>query len=252
LELDPNQPVALAAHAAKLFFADGEYQSALDIFHDLLKRFPNNDAVVSNAGNPLSAIGRHDLALRLYQMRVELDPLSPRTHTGVGQQLFFLGRFAEAEKAFTRSRALGGRVYPWSVSAAMYQGDSEGAERYLEMVMADWPDLPWMGHMAAIDLANIEGDMVRAGHHAHSLIDLAKTTFVPEGPKSVAYYVLGDASWVTALSQSLADREYVTLLLLRVPSVPKLSQEPEYQELLRSVGLDDESVAELHVQEWPL
>ena len=96
---------------------------------------------------------------------------------------------------------------------------------------------------------------------AQSLLDLAETKRVPDNAKSNAYYVLGNEAWVAALEQALANPSYRLLQDIREPSaissqalfqnIRARFYEPEYRRLLRSVGLDNQSVAKLHVQDLP-
>jgi tetratricopeptide (TPR) repeat protein len=252
LELDPDEPVALAVQATTLFFADREYQAGLDAFHDLLARFPNNIDMLYFAWEAFKTIGRSDLALRLGERAVELDPLSWLVLGTHGIALLSNGRFAEAEAFFLRGRKIDGRLWPQAAYAAFFQGDLEKAERYMETFLADWDQEQqpgvWSNLEVAMNFAYTIGETERAKRLAQSLLDLAETKHVPDNAKSNAYYVLGDESWVTALGQALANPSYLLLSQLRVPPA---FHEPEYQELLKTVGLDDQSVAKLHVQDLP-
>ncbi len=252
LELDSDEPVALAVQATTLFFADREYQAGLDAFHGLLARIPNNIDILYFAGEAFKTIGRNDLALRLGERAVELDPLSWLVLSTHGIALLSNGRFAEAEAFFLRGRKIDGRLWPGAADAAFFQGDLEKAERYMETFLADWDQEQqpgaWSNLAVAMNFAYTIGETERAKRLAQSLLDLAETKRVPDNAKSNAYYVLGDESWVTALGQALANPSYLLLSQLRVPPA---FHEPEYQELLKTVGLDDQSVAKLHVQDLP-
>ena len=61
----------------------------------------------------------------------------------------------------------------------------------------------------------------------------------------MAYFVLGDEAWLQALQHAMDQRDYLTLMFLRSPSISEISTEPRYLELLESVGLDDASIAKL-------
>ena len=210
-------------------------------------------------------IGRNDLALRLAERSVELDPLSGLTQGELGELLQRNGRPAEAEAWFLRGRKTDGRLYGGAAFAALFQRDLEKAKRYSKTHLADWDwehqQGEWMGFDYAMRFAYFAGETEQARRLAQSLLDLAETKGVPDSAKSNAYYVLDDESWVTALGQALASPSYRVLQYIREPSaiashtlfqnIRMRFYEPEYRELLKTVGLDDESVAKLDVQDLP-
>jgi adenylate cyclase len=97
LELDPDNPRALAAVAAEKAFPGMDFQGAARDFERALALEPTDPEVLRRAGTFAAAIGRFDVAARLGEFAVERDPLCTLCIYWLGQTYLFAGRLDDAE-----------------------------------------------------------------------------------------------------------------------------------------------------------
>ena len=257
LEVDPNQPDALAVHATQLFFVDRAYQASIDVFHDLLARFPNHEAVVSNAKNPLVAIGRFDLSLRLGERLVELDPLSAFAYSQLAMQFMWVGRLVDAEAAQLRVSELSGTLHPSLIDIALRQGDLGKAREYLQRLGAEAGTASPLYLAGWKSVRHAEGDSEEAKRIAERLREMTRADYVPPFILPEAALVVDEESWVEIARKAIVAGHFGALNFLRgaaavpAPDGNDVADDPAYQALLRSVGLDDASVETLIVPDLP-
>jgi TolB-like protein len=256
LSLDPEQPEALSVRATKRFFVDRDYQGALDEFHRHVARFPSNIALLSNYRNPLTTMGRTDLAIQLAERIVELDPLSPFSYLQYALQLEDSGRFAEAIEAFRTMRTLAPSSFPDEGSSLFGRSDDPNERAWwladLERIVGDAPS---RYHRTAALYFFTTGEMERAREHADKAMETGKG-FMSGRVESNLLWVMGEIDGSTArMRRSLAEREYRALVNLRwLRTLARRSTPADatiIDELLADVGLDEASASELVVQPFP-
>jgi predicted alpha/beta superfamily hydrolase len=61
-----------------IFFREEEYEKALDIFHKMHELYPEGLMCYDRLGSVYYKLGQHDLAIKYYQMFLEIEPGNPR------------------------------------------------------------------------------------------------------------------------------------------------------------------------------
>ncbi len=103
LELDPEQPLALAAFGWVQRTDDHDWRGAVQSFRHALAVAPENAALMSDAAICFLNVGLVDEAIALASRAAERDPLNPKTHWSRGIVLTFAGKVAEAEAPYRRA-----------------------------------------------------------------------------------------------------------------------------------------------------
>ena len=108
----PNPNSALYLGKASLQLAQGNLDSALNIFDSILNIHPRNVVALMGKGRILHVKRRYTDALKIYQDVLRLSPkLRPDPRIGIGLCFWQLNCPNEAEKAWTRSSKLNPDLY---------------------------------------------------------------------------------------------------------------------------------------------
>ena len=83
---------------ANEYYHEKDYQSAVEIFENLIAQGQNNGYLYYNLGNALASSGRYDKALRIYNAFLERSPATSGVLNGRAAAYIGLGRFDEATK----------------------------------------------------------------------------------------------------------------------------------------------------------
>ena len=103
LELDPEQPVGLAAFGWVQRTDEHDWRGAVQSFRHALAAAPENVALMSDAAICFLNVGLMDEAIALASRAVERDPLNPKAHWSLGIVLTNAGKPAQAEAPFRRA-----------------------------------------------------------------------------------------------------------------------------------------------------
>jgi TolB-like protein/DNA-binding winged helix-turn-helix (wHTH) protein/Tfp pilus assembly protein PilF len=255
LVLNPDHPEARAFHGTILFFLDRKYQQSIDSFAELLNTHPNNTYCLYQYTFELETIGRLDLALQLTNRQIKLSPLDATAYTNQGRLYKRLGRYAEAVASHEQAEKLGKPSPTNLASVAFEQGNREALMTQLGRDIKDWSiNRNWRSLMQAT-LASLEGDLQR-------MRDIVRPLDKEEGVTSwliQRYYplMLGDTERALEYhSRALTNKEFFALngALGEVGEHlrhPEYYNHPKYKEMLREIGLDPASIAELKVPPFP-
>ncbi len=125
------------------YLVNGEKVKARSEIRELLRLAPNDHMVHAVAANIFRWDGLYDLALREYEIRIELFPqAAPEGYTGRGRLLTFQGRYAEAESEFRRGLELEpnhSALKTFLSIARYFRGNVMGASEMLHSVLQSNP-----------------------------------------------------------------------------------------------------------------
>jgi arylsulfatase A-like enzyme/Flp pilus assembly protein TadD len=137
--LDPYQ----ALFAARARANRKEYEPAEALYRKLLRRFPENTALLRGLASVQFDRGQFDLARETYARLIELDPLHAQHHAGSGDSSMSLGRTAEARAAWEAALVADPYfVKAWNNLGILDAkgGDFESAKSRFERILAIQPD----------------------------------------------------------------------------------------------------------------
>jgi serine/threonine-protein kinase len=104
LSLAPQDP-ALLAWAGNLALARGEGTQSVDLLRRAVALDPVNAQARGFLGGTLSVVGHQDEARTEYARMIELNPLAPYSHAGIGVTYLLEGKFEEAANAAQKDAA---------------------------------------------------------------------------------------------------------------------------------------------------
>ena len=105
LALDPTHRGALRSKIIERFYVDRDYQGAIDEFYQQVLSNPTTG--LGSYATLLKTVGKIELAVSLRQREVELNPLSPISHSGLASDLRDAGRLTESADSFRQAEHLG-------------------------------------------------------------------------------------------------------------------------------------------------
>lgn len=129
-----------------------DYDTALDLFQEVLQDHPDFADVHNRMGLCLAMLGRHVEALASFQQAVQLAPTYAEAHLNHGIVLTELGRHEEAQKAFDESTRLDtrdGTAFPSHVGNQIAVTHAKLGDLYL---VADRPSLAAQQYRAALEV----------------------------------------------------------------------------------------------------
>jgi TolB-like protein/Flp pilus assembly protein TadD len=103
LELDPEQPLGLAAFGWVQRTDEHDWRGAQESFRHALAAAPENVAIMSDAAICFLNVGLIEESVVLADRAAERDPLNPKAHWTRGIVLAFSGKLAQAEAPYRRA-----------------------------------------------------------------------------------------------------------------------------------------------------
>ncbi len=251
LERDPMQPVALGLSAMSLPIED-----SITELDALVRRHPNDDAVLFFYGSKLRQIGRFDLQLAVQDRIVALDPLSgiqlqARAHAQLGA-----GRLDLARHDAERAEQLGFPMAIFLLQIALLEGDLAGARSQGDRPAADWAVVPsfWRPINIAF-IAFAEGDVKGVGSALAAL--RAAPEELPRYPRCLIALLEGETEAALDFFQLALERGEpfafyeIQGTFLQRKLFPQFYASARYQDILRRFGVDEVSVAMLEIPPLP-
>ncbi len=240
LNIDPDLAEAHASLGTTRFFHEWDWLAAAGDFESCLEGNPGYVPGRRTYSMALSAVGRHEDALREAQEALALDPLSLSTMLNLGWTLFNARDYTaamdrcrqaiELAPGFSRAREL-------LALAHAHAGDFDAAAEQARAVMAlNEPGprrLAVCGHTFAM-----AGDMDEARATVTKLRDLATRRYVPALAIAFVSAALGKADTAFGWLERAFDEQDSLLVWLRVdPRLDNLRSDPRFQDLVERVGL---------------
>jgi serine/threonine-protein kinase len=238
LELDDTLAEAHTSLAFAKVQYDWDWPGAEREFQKALALNPNYATAHQWYSEYLSAMGRHDEALREIRRAQELDPLSLIIHAVVGRALYFARRYDEAAEQCRQTVELDpnfgvahlflGRIY---LAAGKYDEAVKELQEARRLaggtaVMAE------VVHALAVAGRRTEAEQLRAE------LEKMKDGYVTAGRLALISVALGDKDQAFMWLDKAYDERSDTLLFLKVePRFDSLRSDPRFAALLRRIGL---------------
>ena len=239
LALDETLAEAHTSLAAT-YVLDWKWNDAEKEFRRALELNPNDAQTHQWYGNLyLGPVGRHPEAIAELKRALDLDPLSLVINDDLGYAYFLAGEDGLAFEQYKKVLAMDSAFLPVHYHLMLYYRKHG---RYAEEVSEYIADETLAGRPAAA--ANIRR-LASQKEKLYEMIaqtggrlgDPANPTFSPFAVAQ-AYAVLGRKDLaLAALQKSVAQRETVAIYLKADPTWDPLRDSPQFQELLRTVGL---------------
>jgi TolB-like protein len=249
LELDPDQSEALAAKALMTLLLEKDWESAGELYQRAMISRENTIAMTGYAIFYLLAIDRIPDAIQLYTEAEKRDPL----RAGYKANLAYLHLWSgDAEAAILKARgALDLNPQHYFAVGAMVEayrlaGDCPAATEFLQSLPTALQHQPRIRMLAALcDAA--QGDLVKA---RETYRDVVETAPLYSGLTIAAELALrlGEVEEAIDLMERAVDSESWQQFYFRIRfrHDDAVKDHPRYLALLKRIGLDDESVAELN------
>jgi len=88
---------------AKFHISNGDYDTALAIYDDILENFPNNISTLKMKGIALSNLGQHENSLKQFYKILQHNPNDVLALAGMGLGFGYLGEYDEAKRYFDKA-----------------------------------------------------------------------------------------------------------------------------------------------------
>ncbi len=240
LRLDPDLAEAHTPLAAVLWLHDWEWEQAEAEFKRSLELQPTYPTANHWYAEFAMTMGRHEEALAGVKNSQDLDPLSLIINVAVGWTLYFGGRYDEAIQQLRRTLDLDPN-YPvthWILGLLLRQtGSYEPAITEGEKGVKLSGDSPLMRAALAHSLGTA-GSTKEAVQILEDLTKLAKEKYVAPYFFAGIHVGLGDKKRALEYLEKCYEEHSHWLIYLHIdPSMDPLRDIPEFQALVRRVGL---------------
>jgi TolB-like protein/Tfp pilus assembly protein PilF len=135
-ELDPGGADALFAEGVYRYYAQADYEAALESFQKARSLRPNDPEIMQHAGWVLRRLGRWDEAMELLDRAIQLDPRNASLIWNQGLNNYQLRRYGTGRSQFEIGISLDpNSILPWAFLPELElfsEGDSAAARRTLE------------------------------------------------------------------------------------------------------------------------
>ncbi|HEU4721331.1 MAG TPA: protein kinase [Gemmatimonadaceae bacterium] len=192
-------------------------------------------------GGFLSAMGRHEEAMRHARTAQSLDPLSPIIQTWVGLRHYFAGRYEQAIAEMRKALEIAPNFAPahWHLGMA-YEQAGRTAEGVAEAERALALDSASLAYLASVGHAYARAGRVREARATLARLAAAsRTRHVSAYHVAVVHVALGDtATALQWLERAIAERSPWIGYLNVDPRLERLRSSPRFQALVGQVWPD--------------
>jgi tetratricopeptide (TPR) repeat protein len=239
IALDGSLGEAYNSLAGCAFAYDWNWTAAERAFRRALELDPENVVAHIHYSQFLVVVGRKDDAGRTARRALELDPLSVNAANWLGTMLIYKREYTDAIDALNKALEMDRGFLPIYAGLALaYQGKGEmtRALDYAEKV-ASMTRLPLASSLRGW-LYALAGRQDEALMMLGELQELAKSMYVAALHFATIYCGLGDVeSWRTAMWAAYEERAGGLAFLRVVPVYDPMRSDPEYENLVRKIGL---------------
>ena len=240
LELDETLAEAHSPLGVTAMLYDRDWTEAERRFRRALELKPDYVPALLWYSLFLTVMGRHDESLPVIRRAAEIEPLSLIVHQGMVRSLHYAGRYEEAIEHCLRLLEMDpGFVTAYETMARPLcaLGRVAEAEAYAREGVAR--SGRWSLLLGALgQVCGLAGKTAEAHAILAELDELSRTRFVPRYHFAIVYYGLHDRGNALAeLARGVAERSGVILWTAIDPHLSWLWSDPDYQEIMRPLGL---------------
>ena len=249
LTLDPGQSEALATKALFTLLIQHDWLAAGRLYQQAMESKANTLAMGSYAIFYLQHINEEDRAIQLYSDAEKRDPLQAGHKANLANIYFWNGNAqAAAEKAREALALKPEHIFALMALIEAYTalGNYSGVEQILNSMPSELQKWPTIRARAGLFYL-----ATGKRHKAREIYNQYKNNppFVGASIIAALALELGEMEKAIDLMETEVERRGWTQLWARSPYFAKndaLNANPRYQQLLKRIGLDDDSIAELH------
>ena len=241
LEIDPELAEAHATLGYVALYYEWDWEQSEEEFRTTIRLDPGYSTGHQWFANYLTAMGRFDEAIREMRIAQDLDPLSLIANAALGFVLYHAGDYERAIDQLQQTLELNPRfelAYLWRGLA--YEEVGRGDE-----AVADIQRTVDMSGGSGITLASLArthavfGDTIRARSILRELEVRGGSAYIPSFEVAKVYEALEDrASALHWLDLAYSQRSHSMVFLASDPQLENLRSDPDFQRLVRRVGLD--------------
>jgi eukaryotic-like serine/threonine-protein kinase len=239
LELDPTLAEARAPLAYSVFYHDWDWKTAESEARRCLEEAPGDATAHNYYASFLTALGRFDEALRLWQRAKELDPLSLINRAATGWCLFFARRYEEAIRESEKTLEMDPTFVIAHGVLGLASGRLSNHARAIEELRKAVEVSSSTRYLA--DLAYAFAKAGREDEARATLADLERlssTRYVSPYFVAEAHAALGETERAfSRLEEAFAERSHGLTFLKSDPNLDDLRPDPRFAGLMRRVGL---------------
>jgi predicted Zn-dependent protease len=180
-----------AAGLAMSYSSQKQYQKAIEVLSDELKKTPNSALLMTERANTAALAGQYDLAIAEFQKLTTANPKSVMQHLRLGDAYALKGDTKDAILAYRQAVDLAPKDLNAGLTlgrALLSAGNATEAKTQLQAVLSAHPDDPSAMNEMAYLLSENGGDLdeaLRLGQRA-----LAKTPGQPNYSDTIGYIYL--------------------------------------------------------------
>lgn len=255
LALDPNETTALAVQATIDFYVYHRYQQAIENLESLIRQRPNDSTLLGTYRGFMITIGRPERGLAALDRALLNNPFGADVHRVRGETLEYMGRFAEAERAYLRAEELGLDVEEKLGFLAISTGRLENLEELLANVQVNWGAGSGRATYLRALIAEKSGD--EATYHRELQVLLSSPSYRDDlsARESIALLARDYETVVAARKARL--KQYFPVYW-SLPGTyaerrdyPGLHSHPSYIEMLEEIGLSAKEISLASYLELP-
>jgi len=249
LSVDPHNVTALAHRALMdTHYVVRDFQAALDELARLNRLHPNNEDVLISLNFVLSTLGKADLVRLLTAHLIRLSPLSVSAWTIRLASGFLFGPVEQAIVDLSEMDRLGLAAPPLlTAEASLLQGHR--LDLTIPKAPGDWP--PEQYAVSSATEAYLRGDYGEAAKTVAPFRD--RPGYVPYFPKiGIALLERNLNLAFSNLRAAVGEAEQMAIFLIQGTvlsreTFPEFYTDPRYEELLRDLKLDAQSIAAIRI-----
>jgi len=139
---------------AKYHISNGDYDTALAIYDDILENFPNNISTLKMKGIALSNLGQHENSLKQFYKILQHNPNDVLALAGMGLGFGYLGEYDEAKRYFDKALGIKSssivlQNYKTFVDNVIVKYPYIPTEKPLELSKSEYTEIPsWVKPIA--------------------------------------------------------------------------------------------------------
>jgi TolB-like protein/tetratricopeptide (TPR) repeat protein len=234
LALEPDSGFVDSTTAFDVGYVEGDLENAASLFTSSVAKDPADSNIVRLAGVFARHIGRQDIAVRLLEHQVAIDPLCFQCLYQLARSYMYAGAFEKAEMARSRYLAISEGPFYHSALIKLLQGDAAAALTIVEDKPDDHPQVLAIRAMANYDL----------GRFTEAEIAYEQLLALPEERNEVHFE---SSAWMNKKDQAFAFlREAAENDPIRArggifsPALGNLHDDPRWTEFRESIGMSEE------------
>jgi adenylate cyclase len=251
LELDPDQSEALAAKAWMAQLLQGDWETAGKLYQRALASGLSTTAMTSYAMFYLPAIDRMPQALHLYSDAEKRDPLHAGYKSNLAYLLIWSGDADAATLKAQEALELNPRhFFALTALAEAYRltGNCSSATDFLQSLPALLQRQPRIRIQAALCHAAL-GDYAKARRIYRDVVETAPLYSSLALAAQLARSLGEVDEAIDLMERAVEEKSWLQFwFIIRFRHDDAIKDNPRYLALLKRIGLDDESVAELNSQ----